>query len=162
MMFQVLHDLPCGHHSNLHAYTLLLSSDLVPNMPGSPISGPSYLLFILPVVSPPHFLHGQHSLIIWCCAVLNRFSHVRLFATLQTVDRQAPLSMGFSRQEYWNGSCPLHLDYISNASSPFPDYPFSSSHPTSPHSQYLPILSYCSILLSSDTYPKLNLFCLFV
>ena len=30
-------------------------------------------------------------------------SHVRLFATLSTVARQAPLSMGFSRQEYWSG-----------------------------------------------------------
>ena len=30
-------------------------------------------------------------------------SHVQLFATLRTVARQAPLSMGFSRQEYWNG-----------------------------------------------------------
>ena len=32
------------------------------------------------------------------------FSHVRLFATLWTVAYQAPLSMGFSRQEYWSGS----------------------------------------------------------
>ena len=30
-------------------------------------------------------------------------SRVRLFATPWTVARQAPLSMGFSRQEYWNG-----------------------------------------------------------
>ena len=30
-------------------------------------------------------------------------SCVRLFATLRTVDRQAPLSMGLSRQEYWSG-----------------------------------------------------------
>ena len=29
-------------------------------------------------------------------------SHVQLFATLWTVARQAPLSMGFSRQEYWS------------------------------------------------------------
>ena len=29
--------------------------------------------------------------------------HVQLFATLWTVARQAPLSMGFSRQEYWSG-----------------------------------------------------------
>ena len=29
--------------------------------------------------------------------------HVRLFATLQTADHQAPLSMGFRRQEYWRG-----------------------------------------------------------
>ena len=31
------------------------------------------------------------------------FSHVQLFATLWTVACQAPLSMGFSRQEYWSG-----------------------------------------------------------
>ena len=35
--------------------------------------------------------------------VLNRFSHVRLFVTPWTVAHQAPLSMGFSRQEYWSG-----------------------------------------------------------
>ena len=31
------------------------------------------------------------------------FSHVRLFAIPWTVAHQAPLSMGFSRQEYWSG-----------------------------------------------------------
>ena len=30
-------------------------------------------------------------------------SHVQLFATSQTVAHQAPLSMGFPRQEYWSG-----------------------------------------------------------
>ena len=30
-------------------------------------------------------------------------SHVHFFATPWTVARQAPLSMGFSRQEYWSG-----------------------------------------------------------
>ena len=30
-------------------------------------------------------------------------SRVRLFATLWTVAYQAPLSMGFSRPEYWSG-----------------------------------------------------------
>ena len=30
-------------------------------------------------------------------------SRVRLFATPWTVACQAPLSMGFSRQEYWSG-----------------------------------------------------------
>ena len=29
--------------------------------------------------------------------------HVQLFGTLWTVAHQAPLSMGFSRQEYWSG-----------------------------------------------------------
>ena len=30
------------------------------------------------------------------------FSRVRLFATPWTLAHQAPLSMGFSRQKYWN------------------------------------------------------------
>ena len=34
-------------------------------------------------------------------------SHVQLFVTQWTVARQAPLSMGFLRQEYWSGlPCP--------------------------------------------------------
>ena len=34
-------------------------------------------------------------------------SHVQLFVTLWTAVHQAPLSMGFSRQEYWSGlPCP--------------------------------------------------------
>ena len=38
------------------------------------------------------------------CSVL---SHVQLFATPWTVALQAPLSMGFSRQEYWSAlPCP--------------------------------------------------------
>ena len=35
--------------------------------------------------------------------MLSHFSHVQLFGTLWTTALQAPLSMGFSRQEYWNG-----------------------------------------------------------
>ena len=35
--------------------------------------------------------------------MLNRFSHVSLFATLWTVARQASVSLEFSRQEYWSG-----------------------------------------------------------
>ena len=34
---------------------------------------------------------------------MKSLSRVRLFETLWTVARQAPLSMGFSRQEYWSG-----------------------------------------------------------
>ena len=41
------------------------------------------------------------------CAVLSRFSRIRLFATPWIVAHQAPLSMGFSRQGYWSGlPCP--------------------------------------------------------
>ena len=46
-----------------------------------------------------------------CVRVLSRFSCVWLFVT---VARQAPLSMGFPRQEYWSGlpfpSQGLYLD----------------------------------------------------
>ena len=35
--------------------------------------------------------------------MLSHFSHARLFVTLWTVACQAPLSMGFSRQEYQSG-----------------------------------------------------------
>ena len=39
--------------------------------------------------------------------VLSHFNHVQLFETLWTVALQAPLSMGFSRLEYWSGlPCP--------------------------------------------------------
>ena len=50
------------------------------------------------------------------------FSHVLLFAVLWTVARQAPLSTGFSRQEYCNGF-------------PFPspgDLPYQGIDPRSP------------------------------
>ena len=46
---------------------------------------------------------GFHSEVFLAVCVLNHFSRVRLFATPWTVAHQAPLSMGFSRQEYWSG-----------------------------------------------------------
>ena len=46
--------------------------------------------------------HGNTSACMLSC-----FSHVRLSVTPGTVAHQAPLSMGFSRQEYWSGlPCP--------------------------------------------------------
>ena len=49
-------------------------------------------------------------------------SHIRLFATPWTVACQAPLSIGFSMQEYWSG-----LPF------PFPgDLPDSEMEPGSP------------------------------
>ena len=57
-------------------------------------------------------------------AMLSHFIRVRLFVTLWTVAHQAPLSMGFSRLEYWSGlPCPppgifltqglnLHLSHL--------------------------------------------------
>ena len=40
-------------------------------------------------------------------AMLSLFSRVRFFVTPWTAAHQAPLPMGFSRQEYWSGlPCP--------------------------------------------------------
>ena len=36
------------------------------------------------------------------CVCIQLFNHVRLFATPRTVACQSPLSMGFSKQEYWS------------------------------------------------------------
>ena len=79
---------------------------------------------ILKLQSPPGSnIHFCGCLLIWQCSllcfkaatqgylsrtahracVLSHFSHVRLFLTPWTVALQAPLSMGFSRQEYWSG-----------------------------------------------------------
>ena len=45
------------------------------------------------------------------CTVLSHFCRVQLFVTLWTIAHQAPLSMGFSWQEYWNElPCPLPED----------------------------------------------------
>ena len=57
----------------------------------------------------PHLLHsrhaGQQSVLgaLPLCVCAKSLSHVQLFATPWTVVHQAPLSMGFSRQEYWSG-----------------------------------------------------------
>ena len=45
--------------------------------------------------------------------MLSCFSRVRLFMTLHTIACQAPLSMGFSRQEYWSRlPCPPPEDLL--------------------------------------------------
>ena len=58
----------------------------------------------------PHALdkiNKNYSHRVGLCAMVSHFSHVWLFTTLWIVACQAPLSMGFSRQEYWSGLlCP--------------------------------------------------------
>ena len=52
-------------------------------------------------------LHLQRYSVCVCVCVLSYFSHVQLFVTLWALAHQAPLSIGFSRQEYWSAlSCP--------------------------------------------------------
>ena len=47
------------------------------------------------------FLPLSHLLLL--LLLLSRFSRVRLWATPQTAADQAPMSLGFSRQEFWSG-----------------------------------------------------------
>ena len=47
--------------------------------------------------------HSHKSISSLGACVLSCFSRVQLFVSLWTVVNQAPLSMGFSRQEYWSG-----------------------------------------------------------
>ena len=66
--------------------------------------------------SPGHSILSSEMRIIvatlWMlCAVRSHFSCVRLSATLWTIAHQAPLTTGFSRQEYWSGlPCPSPVD----------------------------------------------------
>ena len=51
--------------------------------------------------------------------MLSCFSHVQIFAALWTEAHQAPLSVGFPRQEYWSGSpCPPPEDLPSPGIEP--------------------------------------------
>ena len=68
----------------------------------------SKLCFLLIWCNYSTFDHNQCNLCLKrvyqvCACVLSCFSHIRLFMTLCTVAHQAPLSMGFSRQECWSG-----------------------------------------------------------
>ena len=45
----------------------------------------------------------RSAFIVFCLSEVKSLSHVGLFATPWTVAYNAPLSMGFSRQEYWSG-----------------------------------------------------------
>ena len=67
--------------------------------------------------------------------MLSRFSCVQLFATPWTIAHQAPLSKGFSRQEYWSGL----------PRTPPGDLPNPGIKPESPA---IPILLADSLLLS--------------
>ena len=88
--------------------------------------------------SPPGFsVHGilQTRILNW--TELKSLSRVWLFATLWTVAYQAPLSIGFSRQEYWSGlpfPSPRILKVKVKSLSPVQLYaiPWTVAHQASP------------------------------
>ena len=56
-------------------------------------------------------LHPIWTCVYMCVCMLSHFGRVWLFATPWTLTLQAPLSMGFSRQEYWSElPCPPPRD----------------------------------------------------
>ena len=55
--------------------------------------------------------HSDFSLLLLLLLLLSRFSRVQLCVTPYTAAHQAPLSLGFSRQEHWSGlpfPSPMH------------------------------------------------------
>ena len=83
----------------------------------------------------PHLRPGM------CVCVLSCFSHVRLFATQWNIAQQAPLSVGFLREEHWDGL----------PSPPPGDLPDPGIEPTS---HVAPALQVDSLLLSHLGSPK--------
>ena len=84
--------------SQVHSHLLSLGTH-----PASAMSSfiLSYLYTIEKVLSFP--ISGILNISVFSgCVCMHTLSHVWLLATLWIVTRQVPLSMGFSRQEYWN------------------------------------------------------------
>ena len=52
---------------------------------------------------------------LYTCVCVQSLRHIQLFAILWTVACQDPLSMGFSRQEYWSG---LPISFPGDLSNP--------------------------------------------
>ena len=62
---------------------------------------------------------GKSVILFLFQCMLSHFSHVQLFATLWTTAHQAPLSVGFLRQEYWSGlPFPSPRDLLDQRSNP--------------------------------------------
>ena len=51
----------------------------------------------------PELVAVMHPVIYPCACIVSNFNSAWLFVTLWTVACQAPLPMGLSKQEYWNG-----------------------------------------------------------
>ena len=67
------------------------------------------------------WLINSYLVLCVCVCVCLSFSHIQLFVTPWTIACQAPLSMGFSRQEYWRG-----LPFPSPGDLPNPGIEFRS------------------------------------
>ena len=111
--------LPSKRQTKKHIYNYLFFLSFT--MKYSYCHGPSWIFFhwylCVSVCSNAHVYRWIHSLIFK--GVLNRFSHVQVFATPWTVACQSSLPLGFSRQEYWCGlPCPPPGDLPNTGTEP--------------------------------------------
>ena len=60
---------------------------------------PEVFQFISKISNEFYLMNSETSPVMFVCTL----SHVRLFVATWTIAHQAPLYMGFSGQEYWNG-----------------------------------------------------------
>ena len=91
---------------------LTLCNPIDGSPPGSPVPGILQARILYKLYSGLPFPSPMHESEKWKVK-LKLFSRVRLLATPWTAAYQAPLSMGFSRQEYWSGlSLPSPIDSL--------------------------------------------------
>ena len=80
-------------------------------LPGSQIAVFSYPLMVESSETGSEFSYKGTNIkkapSLWPACVLSHFSHVQFCVTLWTIAFQAPLTLEFSRQEYWSG-LPCH------------------------------------------------------
>ena len=85
------------------------------------------------MLEPKELLSFSDQEVPVCVCLLSCFSHVQLYATLWTATHQAPLSMGFSRQEYWSRlPCPPPEDLPNPGTEPASSALQVASLPTEP------------------------------
>ena len=109
-------------------------------------------------------LHGLRYIRVSAC-MLSCFNHVQFFVILWTVAHQGPLSIGFSRQQYWSVlPCPPprdlsdpRLEPVSPAAPALQVDFLTTETLRMPHIHvYLKICSYYILILYIDNYAKLS------
>ena len=104
---------------------------------------------------------GRNSHMLLLLLLLSHFSRIRLCATPQTTAHQAPLSLGFSRQEHWSGlpfPSPVHESEVAQSCPTLSD-PMDCSLPgSSVHGSFQArVLEWVAIAFSETaTYWILN------
>ena len=92
-------------------------SDSFVDYVGYSISSEGFLSTVVVLVVHIHCLEScrKREILVSCffACMLSSFSCVQLCVTLWTAAHQAPLSIGFSRQEYWSGlPCPSPRGFL--------------------------------------------------